>query len=260
MRLSSLLATASFVASALAHYTLPTLIVNGQPSGEWVNIRRTNNYNTQAPVSITSSFPSISPLSLPSLPSLPPLLPIYPPVQDVTSPDFTCYTSETHATATTAEVAAGSSVSIKANGPMYHAGVVNVYMASANPDAASYDGSGQKWFKVYEIPPVTNGGSSISFPGSDIDTITFTIPKSLPSGEYLIRAEHIALHSASSFGGAQFYLSCAQVKVTGGGNGSPSPLVSIPGVYTGNEPGILINIYYPVPANYTMPGPAVWHG
>ena len=43
---------------------------------------------------------------------------------------------------------------------------------------------------------------------------------------------------------AQFYLSCAQVKVTGGGNGSPSPLVSIPGVYTGNEPGILINIYY----------------
>ena len=49
---------------------------------------------------------------------------------------------------------------------MYHAGVVNVYMASANPDAASYDGSGQKWFKVYEIPPVTNGGSSISFPGS----------------------------------------------------------------------------------------------
>ncbi|KAI5887184.1 glycoside hydrolase family 61 protein [Schizophyllum commune H4-8] len=230
MRLSSLIATASLAASALAHYTLPTLIVNGQPSGEWVNIRRTNNYNTQAPV------------------------------QDVTSPDFTCYTSETHATATTAEVAAGSSVSIKANGPMYHAGVVNVYMASANPDAASYDGSGQKWFKVYEIPPVTNGGSSISFPGSDIDTITFTIPKSLPSGDYLIRAEHIALHSASSFGGAQFYLSCAQVKVTGGGNGSPGPLVSIPGVYTGNEPGILINIYYPVPANYTMPGPAVWHG
>ncbi|KAL1695695.1 glycoside hydrolase family 61 protein [Schizophyllum commune] len=230
MRFSSLVATVSLAASALAHYTLPTLIVNGQSSGEWVNIRRTNNYNTQSPV------------------------------QDVTSPDFTCYTSETHATATTAEVAAGSSVSIKANGPMYHAGVVNVYMASANPDAASYDGSGQKWFKVYEIPPVTNGGSSISFPGSDIDTITFTIPKSLPSGEYLIRAEHIALHSASSFGGAQFYLSCAQVKVTGGGNGSPSPLVSIPGVYTGNEPGILINIYYPVPANYTMPGPAVWHG
>ncbi|TRM63635.1 glycoside hydrolase family 61 protein [Schizophyllum amplum] len=230
MRLASLLVSASFAASALAHYTLPTLIVNGKSSGEWVNIRRTNNYNTQAPV------------------------------QDVTSPDFTCYTSETHATATTAEVAAGSSISIKANGPMYHAGVVNVYMANAGGNAASYDGSGQKWFKVYDMPPVTNGGSSISFPGADIDTITFTIPKSLPSGEYLIRAEHIALHSASSFGGAQFYLSCAQVKVTGGGSGSPGPLVSIPGVYTGNEPGIKINIYYPVPANYTMPGPAVWSG
>ena len=31
-----------------------------------------------------------------------------------------------------------------------------------------------------------------------------------------------------------------------GGSGTPGPLVEIPGVYTGNEPGILINIYYPV--------------
>ncbi|TRM68648.1 glycoside hydrolase family 61 protein [Schizophyllum amplum] len=230
MRFVTVLATASFTASALAHYTLPTLVVNGEASGEWVNIRRTNNYNSQQPV------------------------------QDVTSPDMTCYTSVTKATATTAEVAAGSSVSIKANGPMYHAGIVNVYMADAGGNATSYDGSGQKWFKVYDMPPVTDGGSSISFPGADIDTITFTIPKSLPSGEYLIRAEHVALHAASEFGGAQFYLSCAQVKVTGGGSGSPGPLVSIPGVYTGNEPGLKINIYSPIPANYTMPGPAVWSG
>ena len=81
---------------------------------------------------------------------------------------------------------------------------------------------------------------------------TITIPKNLPSGQYLIRGEHvckltdleesvffsnessqIALHAASSYGGAQFYISCAQVNVVNGGNGSPGPLVSIPGVYTG---------------------------
>ncbi|KAL1743524.1 glycoside hydrolase family 61 protein [Schizophyllum fasciatum] len=230
MHFSSLLAIAPLATSALAHYTLPILVVDGQPSGEWINIRRTNNFNTQAPIT------------------------------DVSSPDFTCYTTETQATAETAEVVAGSSVSINANGPMYHAGVVNVYMADAGEDAASYDGSGQKWFKVYEISAETDGGSTISWPGSNITTVTFDIPKALPSGEYLIRTEQIALHSASSFGGAQFYLSCAQVKVTGGGNGTPGPLVSIPGVYDGNEPGIKINIYSPVPKNYTQPGPAVWSG
>lgn len=44
----------------------------------------------------------------------------------------------------------------------------------------------------------------------------------------------------------QFYISCAQIKVTGGGSGSPSPKVAIPGVYTGNEPGILLSIWWPI--------------
>jgi hypothetical protein len=47
-----------------------------------------------------------------------------------------------------------------------------------------------------------------------------------------MRPEHIALHDVS--GGAQFYIACAQIRVTNGGNGSPGPLVSIPGVYSGN--------------------------
>ena len=74
--------------------------------------------------------------------------------------------------------------------------------------------------------------------------ITFTIPPSIPNGDYLIRVEDIALHVAQSPGGAQFYISCAQVTVQGGsGSGKPGPLVAIPGVYTGNEPGILISTF-----------------
>ena len=46
--------------------------------------------------------------------------------------------------------------------------------------------------------------------------------------------EAIALHVAQSYGGAQFYISCGQVEITGGGSGTPGPTVEIPGVYTGN--------------------------
>jgi hypothetical protein len=34
--------------------------------------------------------------------------------------------------------------------------------------------------------------------------------------------------------------------------------VAFPGAYSATDPGILIDIYYPLPTNYTFPGPAVW--
>jgi hypothetical protein len=78
----------------------------------------------------------------------------------------------------------------------------------------------------------------------------------LKDGDYLLRPEHIALHSAQSLGGAQFYLACAQITVSGGtGTYAPKNLVSIPGDYKATDPGILIDIWYPVPQNYTPPGP-----
>ncbi|KXN92164.1 putative endo-beta-1,4-glucanase D, partial [Leucoagaricus sp. SymC.cos] len=209
--------------------TFPALVVNGARGGDWVNVRMTNNHYSNGPVT------------------------------DVNSIDFRCYTSETNATATTINVAAGSQLGIAANGNIYHPGVVNVYMAKAPGDVSTWDGSGSVWFKAhfiaYLITAVTNGGSSISWPATALSTVTFTVPKNLPSGQYLVRVEAIALHAASTYGGAQFYLSCGQINVTGGGSGNPGPKVAIPGVYTGYEPGILLNIYYPVPANYTQPGP-----
>ncbi|KAF9444846.1 lytic polysaccharide monooxygenase [Macrolepiota fuliginosa MF-IS2] len=222
-----LLALAPLIAS---HYTFPALVVNGVQGGDWVNVRMTNNHFDQSPVT------------------------------DVSSIDFRCYTSATNATATTIDVAAGSQLGIAADDYIYHPGVVNVYMAKAPGDVSTWDGSGTVWFKVYQITAVTDGGTSISWPSTSLNTVTFTVPKNLPSGQYLVRVEAIALHVASTFGGAQFYLSCGQINVTGGGSGTPGPLVAIPGVYTGNEPGILINIYYPIPATYIQPGPAVWSG
>jgi hypothetical protein len=90
--------------------------------------------------------------------------------------------------------------------------------------------------------------------------VPVTIPKSLPDGEYLLRVEHIALHMASQQNGAQFYLACSQIKITGGGSGSPGPLVSFPGAYSGSDPGIKVDIYQMNPSSYRGPGPAIWTG
>ncbi|KAG8997361.1 hypothetical protein FRB90_012517 [Tulasnella sp. 427] len=109
--------------------------------------------------------------------------------------------------------------------------------------AATFNGAGAVWFKAGQVTAVTNGGSSITFPTDNMPQYTFTVPSKMPNGDYLMRVEHIALHAASSFQG---------------GSTSPSSYVSIPGVYNGREPGILINIYYPIPPTYTQPGPGVW--
>lgn len=90
-------------------------------------------------------------------------------------------------------------------------------------------------------------------------TVSFTIPPATPSGKYLVRVESIALHQAQNVGGAQIYLSCAQVEVTGGGTGKPGPLVAFPGAYSANDPGLRWS-YYPIPTSYVAPGPAVWSG
>jgi hypothetical protein len=90
--------------------------------------------------------------------------------------------------------------------------------------------------------------------------VNATIPKATPDGEYLLRVEQIALHLAQKAGGAQFYLSCSQIKITGGGSGSPSPLVALPGAYKSNDPGILVNLGAIQPDAYQPPGPPVWSG
>lgn len=100
--------------------------------------------------------------------------------------------------------------------------------------------------------------SNIEFPFSDKNSFNVNIPRCIKPGKYLLRAEHIALHSAGSPGGAQFYVSCAQLDVTGGGSTEPPNKVAFPGAYSASDPGILININWPIPTSYKNPGPAVF--
>ncbi|KAI3549178.1 cellulose-growth-specific protein [Colletotrichum abscissum] len=220
-----------------AHYRFTSLVVGGVNTGEYVHVRRNTNYNS--------------------------------PVTDVLSKDIVCNAGGLSSGPATqiATVAAGSTVGFAMDQAIYHDGPVIVWLSpAAGSNVTTYDGSGP-WAKIWELGAQTGNGQ-IKFPASNQAGFNFQIPSCTPPGEYLLRIEQIGLHSASAKAGAQFYISCAQIKVTGSGSGTSfSPTVRFPcvnlrvsprGAYTGDEPGILINIYYPVvsslPTTYTVPG------
>lgn len=219
-----LLALAS---TALAHWNYDRLVHKGKIVGDYYTyIRRTSNSNS--------------------------------PVTDVSSTDMRCNVGGGSGSATqTYEVAAGDQIGFVINVNFGHPGPQQVYISKAPSTAAAYDGSGS-WTKIYSATTSSITSEGLQWATNGITSFLFNIPAQTPPGEYLVRAEGLALHGAGTKGGAQWYIGCAQIKVTGSGSGTLSPSVKIPGVYKGDEPGIVINIYYPVPTNYTTPGPALW--
>ncbi|KAI0270738.1 glycosyl hydrolase family 61-domain-containing protein [Gloeopeniophorella convolvens] len=117
-----------------------------------------------------------------------------------------------------------------------------IYLAKV-PDATTAVGSSSSWFKITEmgLPSSDPDYWATEVLNDNCGHFTFTIP--------LV----IALHVASSVGGAQFYMSCFQINVGGSGTANP-PTVNFPGAYAATDPGILINIYQSLSA-YNIPGP-----
>jgi cellulase len=83
-------------------------------------------------------------------------------------------------------------------------------------DAATADGS-TGWFKVFEDgwAAANKGAADNDYWGvKDMNSccgkVDVKIPSDLPAGDYLLRAEVIALHTAGQANGAQFYMSCCK--------------------------------------------------
>jgi hypothetical protein len=135
------------------------------------------------------------------------------------------------------------------------------YMASCGSTTCDkFDNSKAKWFKIQEIGK--KSGSKSVWAQADLMTggvATASIPKNLAPGNYLIRHEIIALHLATSKGGAEFYPACAQLRVGGSQTGAPNPseLVSLPGAYSDSDPGIFDPSVFDDRAQYKFPGPAI---
>ncbi|KAF2729955.1 hypothetical protein EJ04DRAFT_515573 [Polyplosphaeria fusca] len=207
--------TLCFLNAVNGHYIFEWLTANGVKGDAYQNVRRNTNMNS--------------------------------PVTDLASNDLRCNVGGGSGSSTsTVSVAAGSTVSFTADVAVYHQGPVSFYMTKVD-SAAAADGS-SSWFKIKEIGP--------KFPGGTWDlaqTYSVTIPSCVPAGEYLVRIEQLGIHNPGS--PPQFYISCAQVKVTGGGSTAFSG-VKIPGHVKSTDPGYTANIYNNF-NSYTVPGPKV---
>ncbi|OTB07085.1 glycoside hydrolase family 61 protein [Hypoxylon sp. CI-4A] len=221
------LAILALLGATQAHYTFPGLIYNGVTEEDWTYVRKTTNFQSHGPV------------------------------QDVTDTQIRCYEAEPGSNgAKTMAVQAGDTVGFRVDSKIGHPGPLAFYMAKApnGETAETFNGEGDVWFKIYEDGPTF--GVNITWASDGLTEASVKIPECLAEGYYLLRVEHIALHSAGSEGGAQFYQACAQLHVSGGGSKTFSG-VALPGAYKATDPGILFQLYWPTPTSYANPGPEV---
>lgn len=129
------IALLALAGAASAHYTFPALISGGTTTGAWEYVRDwTGSYT-------------------------------YNPVQDVSSLDIRCNVDGSTNTASTLDVTAGSKIGFTATPDIYHPGPVLAYLAKvpSGQTAATWDGSGSVWFKIYEDGP-TGLGTQLAWP------------------------------------------------------------------------------------------------
>lgn len=194
------------------------------------------------------------------------------PITDVTSNSLACNgnPNPTSSTPLIIDVQAGSTVtavwrymlSTTGTAPndimdSSHKGPISAYLKKVS-NAATDPGYGDGWFKIQQDGLGSDGiwGTERVINGKGVHKIT--IPKCIEPGQYLLRAEMLALHGAGSYPGAQFYQECAQINVIGGTGTKKPSTVSLPGAYKGSDPGITLSIYWPPVTNYKIPGPDVF--
>jgi hypothetical protein len=232
MKVLTLLASASAVS---AHTIFQSLVAGGRDFGQGNGVR-VPNYNG--------------------------------PIEDVTSNSMACNgnPNPTSSTSTIIDVQAGSEVtavwrymlSTTGTAPndimdSTHKGPTMAYLKKVS-NAATDSGVGGGWFKIQE-DGFSGGvwGTEKVINGKGEHKIK--IPDCIEPGQYLLRAEMVALHGAGNYPGAQFYMECAQINVIGGSGTAKPSTVSFPGAYSGSDPGVKISIYYPPVTNYVIPGP-----
>lgn len=177
-------------------------------------------------------------------------------VSDYGSDDIICHKDATNAQLT-ATIAAGDDLTaFWTTWPDSHKGPVTDYLAPCNGDCSTVDKTTLKFFKIWEAGLIVPGSDQVW--ASDVliannNSHTVKIPSNLAPGNYVLRHEILALHSAGSANGAQAYPQCINIQITGDGTLSPDGTLGTE-LYTATDPGVLINIYTDL-ENYTIPGP-----
>ncbi|CAE6411082.1 unnamed protein product [Rhizoctonia solani] len=134
------------------------------------------------------------------------------------------------------------------NGNWIHdTGPMMTYFAQvpSGQTADKFNGEGAQWFKTDQVGKKNNKWIQ----GSLMTGATFKtkIPETLANGDYLVRHEIVALHTAANKGGVEFYPSCLQIRIKNSNAGNATvtatPTLSFPGAYTADDPGLLVNVF-----------------
>ena len=180
-----------------------------------------------------------------------------------TSPDIICHIGATPAPIA-ASVKAGGTVELQwTPWPESHHGPVIDYLANCNGPCSAVDKTSLKFNKIDGVGLIDDTTVPGNWASDKLiaanNSWTVTIPESIAPGNYVLRHEIIALHSAGDANGAQNYPQCVNLEVTGSGTNALSTGTVGEKLYTATDPGILINIYTAI-ASYVVPGPALLSG
>ncbi|KAL3438204.1 glycosyl hydrolase family 61-domain-containing protein [Aspergillus tetrazonus] len=244
--MSRLVSFASFLAAVNAHGYVQNIVVNGVYYSGWeIN---TYPYMTDPPVVAAWQIPnSNGPVDVSN---------------GYTTEDIICNLNATNA-AGYVEVAAGDKINLQWSAwPDTHHGPVISYLADCGDDCTTVDKTTLEFFKIDAVGLVDD--STVPGTWGDDELIEnnnswmVEIPTSIAPGNYVLRHEIIALHSAGTEGGAQNYPQCFNLKVTGSGTDSPAGTLGTE-LYNLDDPGILVNIYTSL-STYVIPGPTLYSG
>ncbi|KFY23671.1 hypothetical protein V493_05703 [Pseudogymnoascus sp. VKM F-4281 (FW-2241)] len=176
-------------------------------------------------------------------------------------PDIICHVGATNAGASIT-VAAGNTVELQwTPWPESHRGPVIDYLASCNGECETVDKTALKFFKIGEEGLIDGSNSPGQWASDKLiansNTWVATIPADIAPGNYVLRHEIIALHSAGDANGAQNYPQCINLVITGSGTAEPAGVAGTE-LYKKDDAGILVNIYQTLDS-YEIPGPALYN-
>jgi cellulase len=156
-----------------------------------------------------------------------------------------------------ATVAAGGKLDISwTTWPESHVGPVIDYLAKVD-DATAAKSTDLEFFKI-DAAGFEDGKWASDKLIANNNTWTVTVPESIAPGQYVLRHEIIALHSAAQENGAQNYPKCINIEVTGSGTATPKGTPANK-LYTATDPGIKVSVYGDN-SKYEIPGPALFDG
>lgn len=176
--------------------------------------------------------------------------------------DIICHENATNAKGHAA-VAAGDKINLQwTSWPSSHHGPVISYLADCGDSCETVDKTTLEFFKIDGVGlvddtdvPGTWGDDQLI---ANNNSWLVEIPPTLKAGNYVLRHEIIALHSAEEEDGAQNYPQCFNLQVTGSGTAQPSGVLGT-NLYKATDAGIYVNIYSSL-STYEVPGPTLFSG